>query len=242
MSNHLIEFEECLANTRGASAGFKLVQQALMKLGVDDFSYTRLSPISLDNRISARNVIFTTYNASMMRKLGGFQGFADDLTRLRAEVGLDTVWTDDSAWDRATPLQMYQYELQRAGGLRNGYTHVLGKIGVTTATIGLRLDTLSATEFRKDWPQLSKIILPIAQIMHRHFNKHHVPQNDKLSAREKDVLLWLAMGLRPEEIADQLNIGYRCVDKYIVSAKDRLGAKSRDHAVARALSLGLLDI
>jgi len=111
-----------------------------------------------------------------------------------------------------------------------------------TATIALRMDTLSATEFQKDWPKLLKIILPITQVMHGHFNKHHVPQNDKLSAREKDVLSWLAMGLRPEEIADQLNIGYRSVDKYIVSAKNRLGAKSRDHAVARALSLGLLDI
>jgi DNA-binding CsgD family transcriptional regulator len=53
-------------------------------------------------------------------------------------------------------------------------------------------------------------------------------------------LAWLAAGLRPDEIADRLVIGYRRVDKYVVIAKEKLRARTRDHAVARAVILGLI--
>jgi DNA-binding CsgD family transcriptional regulator len=242
MSSPVIEFQESLAACADATSGFTIFEQAINNLAVVDVAYTCLAPISIDSKRGAGNVIFTTYSASMMRKMGGFQGYANDVTRIRAEMGLDTVWTDALVRNSATPIQNCQYELERAAGLRNGYTHVLGKMGDITATIGLRLDRLSGAEFQKDWPHLSKIILPMAQIMHRHCVNRHRMQKHKISACEKEMLSWLAMGLRPEEIADQLKIGYRSVDKYIVSAKNRLGAKSPDHAGARALAYGLLDI
>lgn len=240
MSKPVIDFYDAIKTAPSRGAFFNIFAKALIPFGVNDFSYVFLCPIDARHRPDAKDIIFTTYTAAMLQQLGGTQGFSDDLTRLRAQKGLDTVWTDDSLWETATPPQMVQYGLEREAGLENGYTHVLDRFGQMTASIALRMDGLTRTEFEKSWPEISEILLPITQIMHSHFAKDHMPKYFNLSLREQDVLSWLAMGLRPEEIADKLKIGYRSVDKYIVSAKEKLGAKSRDHAVARALSLGLL--
>ena len=242
MPYRVIDFQHALAALPVGPALFTHFQQALVPFGVGDISYTCLSPLESGTLPRAKNMIFTTYNASMLRQLGGIQGFADDLTRMRAQQGLDTMWSDDAAWHDASPNQIYRYHLASEAGVRIGYTHCLGKLGQTTATLGLRLDGLTASEFKKHWGHSAKIILQMSKIMHLHFMKSQIDQDFKLSAREKDVLSWLAMGMRPDEIADKLNIGYRSVDKYIVSAKEKMGANSRDHAVARALALGLLDI
>jgi len=45
-----------------------------------------------------------------------------------------------------------------------------------------------------------------------------------------------------QQIGERLGISFRTVDQYIGEACERLGVKSRIHAVARALSLGILTL
>ncbi len=238
MSFHVADFHTAIESAANGKDFFDVFAATLSKFGVNDLCYLWLGPNVPANH---KDVIFTTYNASMLRQLGGLQGFSDDLTRQRAAAGLDTLWTDRALWDNATPLQLQQLRREDEAGLHNGFTHILGKRGFMTASITLRMDAMSGHDFAKYLPELSKIIIPITHLMHSHFTKNLMPQHYNLSAREKDVLTWLMIGMRPDEIADKLAIGYRSVDKSIVSAKKKLGANSRDHAVARALSLGLLD-
>jgi len=61
-----------------------------------------------------------------------------------------------------------------------------------------------------------------------------------LSVRERDVLQLAAEGLRTDEIADKLSIAERTVRVYLDTARHKLGASNRTHAVAKALSLGLI--
>ena len=63
-----------------------------------------------------------------------------------------------------------------------------------------------------------------------------------LAPRERDCLKLLAVGLRPEEIANRLGIGFRSVDKYINSARRKLKATTRDQVVVRALMLKLIHL
>lgn len=242
MSIQAIDFNEVVKSVPIGTEFFQAFVMSILPLGVTDISYLAIGPMKFVPKIQPKDLFFTTYGQDMLRQLGGMSGFVDDLTRVRAGQGLDTNWTDAAIWNNATALQKQMYLMEYEAGLRNGYTHVLGKLGQMTVSIGLRMDGLTGTEFEKHWPALSKIILPIVHVMHCHFIKGHLPAQYSLSQREKDVLSWLATGLRPDEIAHKLAVGYRTIDKYIVSAKTKLDANSRDHAVARALSLGLLDI
>jgi len=61
-----------------------------------------------------------------------------------------------------------------------------------------------------------------------------------LSVRERDVLQWAAAGKTTDEIATILGIAERTVRVYLDTARHKLGASNRTHAVARALGTGLI--
>jgi DNA-binding CsgD family transcriptional regulator len=63
-----------------------------------------------------------------------------------------------------------------------------------------------------------------------------------LSPREVDALSLLAVGCARAEIADRLTISEHTLRVYIESARHKLGAANTTHAVARALSLGLIVV
>ena len=61
-----------------------------------------------------------------------------------------------------------------------------------------------------------------------------------LSPREVDALSFLAMGYSRSQAADMLDISEHTLRAYIESARHKLGAQNTVHAVARALSEGLI--
>lgn len=61
-----------------------------------------------------------------------------------------------------------------------------------------------------------------------------------LSPRERDCLLALARGLRLQAVAGELGLSVKTVDNHIAAAKRRLGAATREQAVALAIARGLL--
>ena len=63
-----------------------------------------------------------------------------------------------------------------------------------------------------------------------------------LSARQRDCLLWAARGLRSQQIADRLDIKPVSVEIYLRNARKKLGAHTREHAVAIAIQRGLIAI
>lgn len=66
------------------------------------------------------------------------------------------------------------------------------------------------------------------------------PENVRLTARERDVLTWLAKGLRNQRIADKMRLAPVTVNKHIGTAKRKLGARTREQAVAIALVANLI--
>jgi DNA-binding CsgD family transcriptional regulator len=61
-----------------------------------------------------------------------------------------------------------------------------------------------------------------------------------LSARQIECLLRISRGETSAEIAAALGLSRHTVDHYIGTACDRLGAKTRAHAVAKAFVLKLI--
>lgn len=63
-----------------------------------------------------------------------------------------------------------------------------------------------------------------------------------LSTREKDVLRYLTTGLRNDAIASKLNIAEITVRQHIASARRKLGAATREQAIALAIRSGQLAL
>jgi len=72
--------------------------------------------------------------------------------------------------------------------------------------------------------------------------KSVLPPIRPMSPRETDVLTLLAMGYSRAQAADSLSISEHTLRTYLESARNKLGAINTTHAVARALSQGLLVI
>jgi DNA-binding CsgD family transcriptional regulator len=62
----------------------------------------------------------------------------------------------------------------------------------------------------------------------------------RLSARERECLLWTSEGLTTEAIADQLNLTVSAVNYHFTNANKKLNASNKHHAAIIALSTGLL--
>jgi len=61
-----------------------------------------------------------------------------------------------------------------------------------------------------------------------------------LTPREKQCLTYLAQGLSGKELADRIGISIRTAEKQIASACKRVGASTREQAVAIAINLKLI--
>jgi LuxR family transcriptional regulator, quorum-sensing system regulator BjaR1 len=64
----------------------------------------------------------------------------------------------------------------------------------------------------------------------------------ELSARERDVLAWAARGKTVVETADILKISQGTVETHIKRVLEKLSVSNKTHAVAKAITLGIIDI
>ena len=62
-----------------------------------------------------------------------------------------------------------------------------------------------------------------------------------LSAREKECLYWSALGKTNEEIAEILGLSMHTTQRYLMSARHKLGAASTTSATALAIQLRLIN-
>lgn len=61
-----------------------------------------------------------------------------------------------------------------------------------------------------------------------------------LTVREREVLRLAANGYTSKEIALQITIAHRTVERHIENARLKLGARNRAHLIGKALKAGLL--
>lgn len=67
-------------------------------------------------------------------------------------------------------------------------------------------------------------------------------ERSPLTEREAEVLSLLAGGLRPARIAAEMGVSERTVEFHVAGARARLGARTRDAAVARAAARGWIAV
>lgn len=92
--------------------------------------------------------------------------------------------------------------------------------------------------------------MPFAQLfaIHLHENVRRILEHDiiplkrvELTTREREVLLWTAEGKTTWETSRILNVSERTVVFHLSNASTKLKVSNRQQAVARAVSLGLIN-
>lgn len=87
--------------------------------------------------------------------------------------------------------------------------------------------------------QLNKVFTAIAT---KYSQRDPASIAESLSERERDVLTLRAQGLTPSEIAEQLHISPKTVQRACGRAKEKLDASDFDHAAYAAIRLGIIDM
>jgi DNA-binding NarL/FixJ family response regulator len=64
----------------------------------------------------------------------------------------------------------------------------------------------------------------------------------RLSPREREILLLMSDGLTMRQVARKLSISQRTVETHVAKLYRKLGVRTRMQAIARASSLGLIDL
>jgi DNA-binding CsgD family transcriptional regulator len=145
-------------------------------------------------------------------------------------------WHDETHIECMTLEEKRQWEMSNDVGMEIGVALSVKQFSPNKlGGIGLCLQGTDKQEFERLWMAKNAEIYTLYGLLDEGMRQNYLSEIVKLSAREKEVLEWLASGINPQQISDRLNIGYRTVDKYIVSAKQKLSARTRDHAVAKAL-------
>ena len=75
---------------------------------------------------------------------------------------------------------------------------------------------------------------------HIHHSEIRRRLNSKVTSREWDCLLWAGEGKTDWETSVILGISRSTVTKHIASARDKLGAANKAHAIAQAIRTKLL--
>ena len=63
-----------------------------------------------------------------------------------------------------------------------------------------------------------------------------------LTSREKEVLEQVAMGSSAKEVARDLSLGSRTVEKHIDNIRLKLHARNKPHLITRAFQIGALKL
>jgi LuxR family quorum-sensing system transcriptional regulator SinR len=131
-----------------------------------------------------------------------------------------------------------------------------GGVGTQGLTIPVRgpanglwaLFNVSSYDSEVDWAirrhDLMKDMLHVAYYVHRLAVDLHAEEPlaglDAITKREIEALQWAAAGLKQEEIAISMRIGVETVKVHLESARYKLRALNRVHAVAKAIRAGII--
>jgi DNA-binding CsgD family transcriptional regulator len=158
-------------------------------------------------------------------------------------------WSQITGSDDLTRKQNRLLVEARDAGLTDGVTFpILTDLGEAVA-ISLVPD--KALIHGRDITSALPIIHLLSQCFHqkarkvllgRSLQEGTTRRKSLLSPREIEVLTWIARGKTAWEIAQILNISQKSVDFYTDTAKHKLYAMNRTHAVTKAIMLGLVDL
>ena len=154
---------------------------------------------------------------------------------------LPLVW-QPSTFGKGEPGALY--EEASAHGIRSGVTLPIhgpqGELGMISFASDVRPDTPFERQLMEALPALS-LIRDYAFASSARFREARVEQDvPRMTRRELEVLQWVMVGKSSWEIARITNCSEATVNFHLANVRQKFGVNTRQQAVVKAISLGLL--
>lgn len=208
-------------------------------LGFEHFIYGFRVPISLTHPCQ---FILSGYPRAWREHYDRHSYLAIDPVIMRA---LSTVLP--FGWDEldlSEPAVSRLFQEAAGFGLRHGFSvPVHGAHGEGGVLSLARAEPLPAVASRRQhlFQQAQWFSAVLHQKLRQLVFQENTAPNRRLTRRERDCLRLAADGQSAQDIASTLNIAERTVVFHLNHAEEKLGAKRRQHAVARAVALGEIE-
>jgi DNA-binding CsgD family transcriptional regulator len=170
---------------------------------------------------------------------------------LRGYVNVDPIIRE--GFIRQMPFDWREVEVPHAAHefLLDAQEHGVGANGYSIPIVDKKRRALFSLNSRKPTREWSNLVkkshyewLDLAFLIHRkavfelHGEHDPIPQ---LGPREKECLHWSALGKTNDEIAEILGLSMHTTQRYLMSARHKLGAASTTSATALAIQLRLIN-
>ncbi|WP_349963274.1 LuxR family transcriptional regulator [Rhizobium sp. ZPR3] len=223
-----------IQNARSVEDALRIIEQAY---GIDYSTYHLA--LTVADVVDAPYVRTTYPDAWVARYL------------LRGYVKVDPIVCEGLV--RQMPFDWREVEVPQASHkfLQDAQEHGVGANGYSIPIVDKKRRALFSLNSRKtdsDWSNLVEMRrhewLDLAFLIHRkavfelHGEHDPVPQ---LGPREKECLYWSALGKTNDEIAEILGLSMHTTNRYLMSARHKLGAASTTAATALAIQLRLIN-
>ncbi|KRC69210.1 Regulatory protein SdiA [compost metagenome] len=226
-----------LLKAQTLESAFTLVATAATKLGFEYCAYGLRLTLPV---VKPRILLFSNYPSGWKQQYEAADYVAIDPTVLHGRrTQTPVVWSDSlfrdtpEIWDGACSFGL------RAGWAQSNFD-AHGVVGMLTlARSGA---PVSASELRANDMKMRYLVL----MSHPVLAQALLPTPGKslqinLTAREVEILKWLADGKTSRDVSDILRISFDTVNFHVKNAIAKLGVTNKTAAAAQAILMGLLD-
>jgi len=112
--------------------------------------------------------------------------------------------------------------------------------GLGGSSIGLHSTTIGFAEFDRVWAENAGAVTTIVGCLDQLVRGEHVRETFPLTECEREILTRLALGWSAQRVSEHMGLSDRGRERALASAKQKLGARTTAHALARALILELI--
>lgn len=219
-----------ISTTSSSEAGFKILKEEALRLGMQTVSWVLKSPVPLED---GRIATFDSYTPEWRAHYFQNNYLACDPTVKHGMTSIQPL-----IWSNTKELAPEFWEDADAFGLRVGFAQSLWDRHGRCSMLSLSRDSteLSQSELTLKLPQLSWL----AQIAHTGLVRHIIPaeainEPAALTKRETEILQWVSTGMTSQQVADKLRMTKATVDKHMEAVRSKLHAENKVDAVVKAI-------
>lgn len=248
--DRLLNITERMQGTTSLDDLWEVTNDELAKLGVSGIFYGQLASqtelITSDDfhdlQTSRTLLSKTSYSEEFLTAFDTIELVENDPTVTHCLQNNDVlVWHYDEEWAEQHPWYRQRYAIERDLGFHKGCSIPSRHFSNNwIGGIGVAMTEVSDNEFAAHWSNCQKQVIDICGLLELAMRDTHEQEFIGLTPREAECLTWLAAGFAPQEISIKMGVQENRVAKLVSQSKVKLKARTRDHAVARALLLGVI--
>lgn len=249
---HTMDRDDVFANARSleecetVKECFASLEKFAKAMGFDQLLYTCLPSFYDPAQGNNPPILHTNYDSDWMGYYLDHRYDLRDAALNHCLSGVEGAYM----WPRSHNIKQLPYSERKVfleageAGLKHGFTLPMRN---TFDGVGVMSFTFDGTE--KEFELFYHETAELAQLFCYHFNEtilnkaalyFGLPHHPKLTAKELEVLKWLASGITYEQVADKLRVGVSTIRKHNTNILKKFKARNTTHACAMAIRWGVL--